>query len=61
MSHRCFPTKAILAWHTTSPEERIRLVQLYFELAGGFAPAQFIDASPRGADPLWLVLARKID
>jgi SAM-dependent methyltransferase len=60
MSHRCFPTKAILAWHAASPEERIRLVQTYFELAGGFAPAQFIDRSPRGADPLWLVSAKKI-
>ncbi len=60
MSHRCFPTKAILAWHTVSAEERIRLVQLYFELAGGFAPAQFIDRSPRTGDPLWLVSARKL-
>ena len=60
MSHRCFPTKAILAWHAASPEERVDLVQLYFELAGGFAPAQFMDRSPRGADPLWLVSARKL-
>jgi hypothetical protein len=46
-----FPTKAILAWHSTSPQERVRLVQLYFELAGGFEPAEFVDRSP-GAKPI---------
>ena len=58
-SHRCFPTKAILAWHSTSPQDRTRLIQRYFELAGGFAPAEFIDGSPPDADPLWVVMARK--
>jgi hypothetical protein len=56
-SHRCFPTKAILAWHSTTPEDRIRLIQLYLERAGGFAPSEFLDRSPAGADPLWLVTA----
>ena len=59
MSHRCFPTKAIAAWHACSPEERVRLVQIYFEAAGGYEPAVFVDRSPADADPLWLVLARK--
>ena len=59
-SHRCFPSKAILAWHSTPPPDRIRLIQLYVEQAGGFAPATFIDRSPAGADPLWLVVARKL-
>jgi SAM-dependent methyltransferase len=58
-SHRCFPTKAILAWHTTSPEQRIGVLQLYLELAG-FGPAELIDRSPANADPLWVVTARKI-
>jgi SAM-dependent methyltransferase len=58
MSHRCFPTKAILAWHSCSPEERVRLVQVYFEAAGGYEPAVFLDRSPAGADPLWVVTAR---
>lgn len=57
-SHRCFPTKAILAWHSTTPEDRIRLIQRYFELAG-FGSAEFLDRSPRYADPLWLVIAIK--
>jgi SAM-dependent methyltransferase len=61
-SHRCFPTKAILGWHASSPPDRIRLLQLYFELAGGFAPATYVDRSPGdGADPLWIVMARARD
>jgi hypothetical protein len=59
MSHRCFPTKAILAWHALSPAERVRLVQSYFEQAGGFAAAEYLDRSPPGADPLWVVMARR--
>jgi len=58
-SHRCFPTKAILAWNSISLHERFRLLQLYFELAGGFTAAEVIDRSPAGADPLWVVAARK--
>ena len=58
-SHRCFPTKAIAAWHSLRAEERIRLIQFYFESAGGFTPAEFIDQSPANADPLWVVIARK--
>jgi len=61
MSHRCFPTKAILAWHSTSAAERIGLVQLYLQDAGGFGPVELIDRSPpAGADPLWVVSARRI-
>jgi SAM-dependent methyltransferase len=58
-SHRCFPTKAILAWHSTTAAERLRLIERYFELAGGFAPAESMDRSPPDADPLWLTVARK--
>ena len=59
-SHRCFPTKAILAFHQANRAERIRLIQLYFELAGGYAPAEFVDRSPPDADPLWVVVARRL-
>jgi SAM-dependent methyltransferase len=59
-SHRCFPTKAILAWHSLPPQDRLRLIQIYFERAGGFAPAEVLDRSPPGADPLWVVLARRV-
>ena len=32
-SHRCFPTKAIRAWHVLPPAERLGLVREYFRLA----------------------------
>ena len=59
MSHRCFPTKAIAAFRGLPPAERVRLVADYHRAAGGFEPARFDDRSPAGADPLWLVTARK--
>ncbi len=57
-SHRCFPTKAVVAWHASDAAARVRLLKRYFELADGYAPAEYIDRSPAGADPLWVVLAR---
>lgn len=59
MSHRCFPTKAIRAFHTLPPTERMAAVAAYFARAGGFEPAVVLDRSPVGADPLWLVTARR--
>jgi hypothetical protein len=59
-SHRCFPTKAILAWHTLDARSRLDLIRQYFEHAGNFAPAEIIDRSPPGADPLWVVVARRL-
>ncbi|NIP15182.1 MAG: methyltransferase domain-containing protein [Pseudomonadales bacterium] len=60
MSHRLFPTKAILAFHRLSPADRVRLVSTYLELAG-FKDIRFIDRSPDGADPLWLVAGRRAE
>jgi len=57
MSHRCFPTKAVRAFHLLSASDRIRLVGTYLDLAGAFESAEFIDRSPAGADPLWIVTA----
>jgi len=57
-SHRCFPSKAILAWHGASPPDRLRLLARYFELAG-FDRAESVDRSPPHADPLWVIMARR--
>jgi SAM-dependent methyltransferase len=57
-SHRCFPTKAIMAWHTLSPADRIQLIGTYLQ-HGGFDAIDFIDRSPANADPLWIVTGRK--
>lgn len=58
MSHRLFPTKAIAAFQYLGSEDRIRLVSVFLERAG-FRETEFIDRSPPGADPLWLVIGRK--
>jgi SAM-dependent methyltransferase len=60
LSHRCFPTKAVRAWHVLPPEARPALVAEYLARAGGFAPAELVDRSPRGADPLWIVSAQRL-
>jgi len=59
LSHRCFPTKAIRAWHALPPLERLQLVGHYFREAGGYAAPEILDRSPEGADPLWIVMARR--
>ena len=58
MSHRCFPTKAILAFHQLSPNDRVALVSDYLTRSG-FINVEFLDRSPEGADPLWLVIGER--
>lgn len=57
MSHRCFPTKAIRAFHQLPPRDRIRLVGACLDL-GGFEEVDFVDRSPPSGDPLWIVAGR---
>jgi SAM-dependent methyltransferase len=59
LSHRCFPTKAIHAWHVLAPVQRLHVVSAYFERAGGYETPTIWDRSPAGADPLWIVWARR--
>jgi SAM-dependent methyltransferase len=59
-SLRCFPTKAIRAWHELPPQARLSAIALYLEQAGGFEPAAGLDRSPPGADPLWIATALRI-
>lgn len=59
MSHRCFPTKAVMAWQACSPEERLHLVQVYFQAAGGWEQPVFANRSPAEGDPLWVALVRR--
>lgn len=57
MSHRCFPTKAVRGFCQLAAKDRIELVRSYFRHAGGYDEAVFLDASPDGADPLWVISA----
>ena len=59
LSHRCFPTKAVRAWWALGPEERLQLVRTYFDLSEGYEEAAVLDRSPDGADPLWVLMARR--
>jgi hypothetical protein len=59
LSHRCFPTKAIRAWHGLPAMQRLQLVRAYFERAGSYEAPSVWDRSPAGADPLWVVWARR--
>jgi len=58
MSHRCFPTKAILAFRALDAGDRVRLVSTFLHIAG-FEEIAFVDRSPPLADPLWLVVATR--
>ena len=59
LSHRMFPTKAIAVWPVMDMADRARWVGVYFRLAGGWSEPVVLDRSPAGADPLWLVVARR--
>jgi hypothetical protein len=59
LSHRMFPTKAIAIWPVLDMPDRARWVGVYFRIAGGWSEPVLLDRSPVGADPLWLVIARR--
>ena len=54
LSHRCFPTKAVLAFRALPSNDRVRLVSAYLHRAG-FADIDLADRSPPQGDPLWIV------
>lgn len=58
MSHRCFPTKAIAAFQSMDPQNRLRLVRAYMEEAG-FQEIEALDRSPNAGDPLWIVVGTR--
>ena len=62
-SNRCFPTKAVAAWHQLDDAGHVELVQSYFAEAGNFADVEGFDCSPPrkmfGRDPLFAVVGRR--
>lgn len=61
-SNRCFPTKAIAAWHALDDRGRMALVARFFLEAGNWEAIEAFDRSPQGAlahDPLFAVVARR--
>ncbi|GAB2293032.1 hypothetical protein Dimus_027252 [Dionaea muscipula] len=61
-SNRCFWTKAISIWTSTSDAEHAWIVGSYFHYAGGFEPPQAVDISPNPAlsDPMYVVFSKKL-
>ncbi|MBT2559146.1 methyltransferase domain-containing protein [Hymenobacter sp. ISL-91] len=59
-SNRCFPSKAIAAWHALDDHGHLALVQRFLEEAGGWQPIELLDRSPAPgrSDPLYAVVAR---
>lgn len=58
-SNRCFPSKAIAAWHALDDRGHLALVQRYLEVAGGWQRIALLDRSPAPgrSDPLFAVVA----
>lgn len=61
-SNRCFPSKAVQIWVSTSELQRVQLVQMYFRNAGCFEDIHAFDRSPRKwfSDPLYAVVGRRV-
>ena len=61
-SNRMFPTKAVRIWQGCSDEQRMTLVKLYLQKAGGYEGIRAEDRGPlpKGAsDPVYVVTARR--
>ena len=61
-SNRMFPTKAVRIWQACGDEQRMTLVKMYLQRAGGFEGIRGEDRSPapRGfSDPVFLVTGRR--
>ncbi|GAA3995752.1 class I SAM-dependent methyltransferase [Hymenobacter fastidiosus] len=59
-SNRCFPSKAVAAWHALDDRGHLALVQQYLRAAGGWHDPELLDRSPdpRRSDPLFAVIGR---
>ncbi len=59
-SNRCFPSKAVAAWHALDDRDHLALVRQYLLAAGGWQAIELLDRSPAPgrSDPLFAVVAR---
>ena len=59
-SNRCFPSKAVAAWHALDDRGHLALVRQYLLASGGWHAIELLDRSPAPgrSDPLWAVVAR---
>ncbi|MBC6610133.1 methyltransferase domain-containing protein [Hymenobacter sp. BT507] len=61
-SNRCFPSKAIAAWHALDDHGHLQLVAQYLQAAGGWHQLELLDRSPNEyqSDPLFAVVGRVV-
>jgi SAM-dependent methyltransferase len=62
-SNRCFPTKAVAAWHALDDRGHLALVKQYLLAAGRWQHIELLDRSPqprRSSDPLYAVVGKVI-
>ncbi|MBX3014957.1 MAG: methyltransferase domain-containing protein [Caldilineaceae bacterium] len=59
-SNRCFATKAIAAWLTSTDAQHVELVEYYFAASGNWTRPQTARHTPRHADPLYAVWAYQL-
>ncbi len=60
-SNRCFPSKAVAAWHALDDRGHLALVRQYLLAAGGWHGIELLNRSPQlsgHSDPLFAVVAR---
>ncbi len=59
-SNRCFSTKAIAAWLSSTDAQHIELVESYFTATGNWTTTESAAYVPHHADPLYTVWAHKL-
>jgi SAM-dependent methyltransferase len=61
-SNRCFPSKAIAAWHALDDRGHLALVRQFLLAAGAWHAIELLDRSPAPghSDPLFAVVARAV-
>lgn len=60
-SNRCFPSKAVAAWHALDDRGHLALVRQYLTTASGWHAIELLDRSPQPpgrSDPLFAVVTR---
>jgi hypothetical protein len=58
-SNRCFPTKAVTVWQSTTDAQHLALVTRYFEDARGWSDITAWQKRSVSSDPLFIVWAKK--
>jgi Methyltransferase domain len=59
-SNRCFPTKAVATWQSTTDAQHLALVTRYFEDAGNWSDITAWQRRSASSDPLFIVWAKKM-